>query len=269
MQVSRLRQINPTVIAIVLFIIGIILIITVIASDPTHVTCNGQIMNSGDICVHSSSGVQTRYTLDQQRQNQQNNRILEILGALLCLTIAIFLFILRINKARAASKKARLDTASQPDDPQQSEADASSQGTNTQQSAAIPSLPGRAFKQTGTYPSLLTGTHPSLPSRSPQQTGTYPSLLTGTYPSLPSRAPQQTGTYPSLLTGTHLSLPNRAPQQTGVHSSSHSDNIAQSKAHHPAQGNNPQMGTTAQYRAYNLTPNDQSQPDTNPPPFQE
>ena len=104
MRTRRRRRTNPIAAAIVFFIMGVILAIVAITTDPNNVTCDGQTMNAGDQCIHTVNGVQTSVDdIDQQRQSQQNDRIFEIICAVLCF-IAGGAYIMRFTKTRAALK---------------------------------------------------------------------------------------------------------------------------------------------------------------------
>ena len=100
----RRRQANPLLSAIIFFVLGIILAVVAISTDPNNVTCDGQTMSAGDQCIETTNGVQTGVNdIDQQRQSQQTGRIVEIVFAVLFFGAGIF-SLTRISKMRATLK---------------------------------------------------------------------------------------------------------------------------------------------------------------------
>ena len=171
----RRRRANPIVTAVIFFVLGIILVIAAIATDPNNVTCDGQTMTEGDVCVHYTNGAQTsENNVAQERQDQQNGRIFEIIGAILCFGGGAF-YVFRFSKARTALKNGTVNAVPQPGYPQQP-------GRYPPPQAGYPQ-PGMPV-QPGAYPPQ---------SGYPQQPGMY-SPPQGGYPQ--PGMPPQPGAYP-------------------------------------------------------------------------
>ena len=147
----RRRRANPIVTAVIFFVLGIILVIAAIATDPNNVTCDGQTMTEGDVCVHYTNGAQTsENNVAQERQDQQNGRIFEIIGAILCFGGGAF-YIFRFSKARTALKNGTVNAVPQPGYPQQPGMYSPPQGGYPQQPGAYPPPQG-GYPQPGMPP---------------------------------------------------------------------------------------------------------------------
>jgi beta-lactamase regulating signal transducer with metallopeptidase domain len=164
MRARRRRRTNPILSAIIFFVVGVILVIVAITTDPNNVTCDGQTMSAGDQCIHTVNGVQTSVEdIDQQRQSQQNDRIFEIIGAVLCFAVGAFI-VMRLTKTRAALKNGAVYTAPQ--------------SAASQQPGNYPPPQGGYPQQPGAYPPPLNGyPQPNTPS----EPGPYPPTPNG-YP---------------------------------------------------------------------------------------
>jgi hypothetical protein len=170
---------HPIVTAIILFFFGIILTLVAITSDPNKVTCDGQIMTEGDVCIHYKNGAKTsENSLEQERQSQQSGRVISTIIALLCFGGGIF-YVVRFTKTRAALKSGTPSVAPQ-------------QPGYPQQPGGYP--PQGGYPQPyGAYPPPQ-GSYPQQPGGYPPQSG-YPQPY-GAYPPPQGSYPQQPGGYP-------------------------------------------------------------------------